>query len=67
VAVPEELLIEQDDCITCGGSSDAVQDRCRKSKRACGHHCNHIWTHDICHWCGLEIGDEGELIEPDEA
>lgn len=31
---------------------------CPKSKRACGHHCNHVWTHDACDWCGLEFSDE---------
>jgi hypothetical protein len=31
---------------------------CLKSKRDCGHHCNHSWTHDECCWCGKEWGED---------
>ena len=40
------------DCLECG-EDDAEQ--CPKSEKACGHHCNHIWTHDACDWCGKEV------------
>lgn len=26
----------------------------RSPAAACGHHCNHIWSSDSCHWCGFE-------------
>ena len=32
--------------------------KCSKSKRNCGHHCNHIWESDKCCWCGEEWGDD---------
>lgn len=50
----------QDDCATCG---EGVAEVCPKSKRACGHHCNHVWTHDACDWCGAGFGEEGNTIE----
>lgn len=43
---PDEL---GDECGSCG---EGVPGDCPKSKRPCGHHCNHIWTHDACDWCG---------------
>lgn len=42
------------DCHTCGGDLTTApedKDKCPQSKRACGHHCNHSWSHDVCHWC----------------
>ena len=48
-------------CITCGeGDGKDGQTECVKSKRECGHHCNHSWTHDVCCWCGKEFGEEGK-------
>lgn len=32
--------------------------KCPNSKRPCGHHCNHIWSHDTCCWCGIELPTE---------
>jgi hypothetical protein len=37
-------------CASCGEGVE--QERCAKSQRPCGHHCNHVWTHDACDWCG---------------
>lgn len=34
-------------------------DACPNSERPCGHHCNHVGTHDSCCWCGAEWGEEG--------
>lgn len=29
-------------------------------ERIPGDHCNHVWTHDKCDWCGIEwLGDGG--------
>lgn len=46
-----------DDCYTCGDAS-FPEGECPESKRPCGHHCNHVWTSDRCHWCGVEFGEE---------
>lgn len=46
------------DCIDCGEGTPAND--CAKSKRSCGHHCNHAWSHDGCCWCGREWGCENE-------
>lgn len=43
------------DCVSCG---EVPEHECPKSERPCGHHCNHSWTHDICHWCGAEFGED---------
>lgn len=45
-----------DDCASCG--EGMPRDECPQSKRPCGHHCNHSWTHDGCDWCGKEFGEE---------
>lgn len=45
-------------CSSCGEYfGDADIEYCKKSKRKCGHHCNHIWSHDKCCWCGIEFGE----------
>jgi hypothetical protein len=31
---------------------------CRRSRRPCGHHCNHIFTVEECHWCGKDFGED---------
>lgn len=49
------------ECATCG---EADEDRCIASRRSCGHHCNHVWTHDRCDWCGVEFDAEGVAISP---
>lgn len=43
------------ECYSCG----ELDERCSKSDRKCGHHCNHSWTHDWCCWCGKEWGEKG--------
>lgn len=46
-----EVKVEVDmlgDCLSC--PDDDM--KCPASKRACGHHCNHSWTHGKCCWCG---------------
>jgi hypothetical protein len=48
--------------MTCEEGTD---ERCRESRRSCGHHCNCAWTHAICHWCDAEFGDTA--VFPDEA
>ncbi len=50
-----------DECLTCG-ELDGVEGECPNSKRPCGHHCNHVWDADICHWCGAEVNEDGDLI-----
>lgn len=40
------------DCTSC---TDDPTEICPKSQRACGHHCEHVWTHDECHWCGWVV------------
>lgn len=55
----ERIEGELDDiCISCEEDPDpddpADYDdyKCSKSKRPCGHHCNHSWSHEECCWCG---------------
>jgi len=45
-----------DECISC--SEGLEQNECPQSKRVCGHHCNHSWSHDQCCWCNKEFGEE---------
>jgi len=45
-----------DECISCPENMPANE--CSKSERPCGHHCNHSWSHDVCHWCGEEFGEQ---------
>jgi hypothetical protein len=47
---------EEGECASCG--EEMPRGECPKSKRDCGHHCNHSWTHDACCWCGKEFGDD---------
>ena len=47
---------QQTECGSCGGEFE--DDKCPKSKRPCGHHCNHVWTHDACDWCGVRFCDD---------
>jgi len=59
-AVKQALAIpaEGGECGTCG-EGDFPQGECPESKRPCGHHCNHVWTHDQCDWCGKHFDAEG--------
>lgn len=58
--------MEAGQCVSCEqyGREDSLEaesgipEKCPESKRPCGHHCNHIWTHDSCCWCGVEIKQE---------
>jgi hypothetical protein len=53
----KEIMHELDKyCTSCGEGSP--KNECPNSKRSCGHHCNHAWTHDQCCWCGKEFGEE---------
>jgi hypothetical protein len=42
----------------CGSCGETPENECPASKRPCGHHCNHVWTHDTCDWCGKEFGED---------
>lgn len=44
------------ECFSCDEVN--AEEKCPKSKRACGHHCNCSWVHDHCHWCDKEFGEE---------
>ena len=50
-----------EECISCEEDPEPLDSidydnfKCKESKRSCGHHCNHTWTHDKCCWCGFEI------------
>lgn len=46
-------MANKEECFSCG-EEDPLNE-CPSSRRECGHHCNHIWTHDYCDWCGFEI------------
>lgn len=48
------------DCITCEALLNEPIDRCPKSRKKCGHHCDHAWTHDQCCWCRAVFGDEDD-------
>lgn len=37
------------ECVSCG---EGRPTECASSRRACGHHCNHSWSHESCCWCG---------------
>ncbi|PPF64552.1 hypothetical protein C5E11_03955 [Clavibacter michiganensis] len=57
--------IEDPDCASCGmEESGAEANECPNSKRPCGHHCNHVWSHDECDWCGIQFGESGEESHP---
>jgi hypothetical protein len=49
-------------CGTCGMGDLIEKERCPKSKLSCGHHCNHIWTHDECDWCKKTFGPEDSEV-----
>ena len=49
------------DCISCDcvrADPDWEEEVCPKSKKDCGHHCNHSHTHDGCCYCLKEWGPE---------
>lgn len=45
---------EEGECHSCGNEDDYPLNECPQSTRRCGHHCNHVISHDNCHWCGFE-------------
>jgi hypothetical protein len=50
-------------CLVAMASADPVlaamlSPLCRRSRRPCGHHCNHIFTVEECHWCGKDFGED---------
>jgi len=54
------------ECLSC---EENAEDQCLKSQRECGHHCNHVWSHEECCWCGevfgpIEDSPEIELGRP---
>lgn len=56
-----------DDCFTCGEDpANTVYPlrECLNGQRSCGHHCNHLWDMDICHWCGAGCDEEGGIVAP---
>lgn len=42
-------------CSFCGDTEEV----CSKSRRPCGHHCEHCRPHDACCWCGAISGEDG--------
>ena len=52
--------IQPSDCSSCleGG---IPRNECPQSKRECGHHCNHAWSHEHCCWCDQEVGEEEQV------
>lgn len=66
-ATPATTDQPEGECGSCGEGSPNGE--CPKSKRPCGHHCNHVWTHDACDWCGKEFGetDQPEVRREPEA
>lgn len=52
---PDEYLTG---CSSC--SENMPRNECPKSEmpEGCGHHCNHSWEQDYCHWCEKEFGEE---------
>lgn len=57
-----EAEIDASECGSCTEGVDDISDTpaCPESKRPCGHHCNHVWTHDECDWCGAVFGADDE-------
>ena len=58
-----------EECISCEEDPDPSDPmdydnyKCPKSKRPCGHHCNHSWSHEECCWCGHVFGPNEESPE----
>lgn len=54
------------ECLSCG--EGMPRNECPKSKHecGCGHHCNHVWSHDECCWCGVKFGESGKEEWPDD-
>jgi len=53
------------ECISC--EEGETEEFCPNSKRKCGHHCNHSYSHEECCWCGKEfVYEENIEIETGE-
>jgi len=46
-----------EECVSCAMKDEEGREKCPKSKRECGHHCNHSWSHDVCCWCHKKWGE----------
>lgn len=53
-----EHKVYPEDCMSC---DEGDTDICVEGKRGCSHHCNHIWTHDVCCWCGETTPEDDEI------
>jgi hypothetical protein len=51
-------------CFSC--TEGNPEGECPNSNLSCGHHCDCSWTQDICHYCGKEFGEEGEVTDSTE-
>lgn len=51
--------VRVDGCDTCSELGPETMGECPKSERICGHHCNCVWVHDHCHWCDMEVDEDG--------
>lgn len=54
-----ELALRNPNCEDCHREDAEL---CPKSERACGHHCNHSWSHDACCYCNTEWGEGGAVV-----
>lgn len=46
-------------CLDCPPGPPAGEpETCPESRKDCGHHCNHVWTHDECCWCRKTWGGQ---------
>ena len=64
LAERDEYMLEVDhvddvSCLDC--EQDEPDHVCTKSKKLCGHHCNHGWTHHACCWCKESWGGVEEV------
>lgn len=54
-------MTDLNECLSCG--EGPPEGECPNSERACGHHCNHSWTDDYCHWCGAYFDEVSDWLE----
>lgn len=67
--IPRHACIDWS-CVDCENAAAGDVDpeaHCPNSKKECGHHCNHSWSHDSCCWCNGHWGEEPEVPEEQEA